>query len=599
MKNKILLPVFFLLVVSLSIKGQTNVSGGIYSNTAWTLANSPYIVTDTVVVFPGVILTIEPGVTVKFDNDKRIEIRQAKLIALGTATDSITFTSNSGSPTQGIWGNVFLNDCPTPINFNYCNFKYANSGIYDYHSPAANDTLNVKNSNFTHNNFGMHINNNYFGIHKLDSCNFINNQNGVYAPYDPWLRAIVNDCNFSYNQNYGFNGVGGGSVGGSSLNNCYASYNLNYGISADTIINSTITHNNFGIKNGVIKNCIVSYNNYGIECSCCSVDSCIIRNNQYGIEGSVEIKNNIVDSNSVVGISIFGGCSANITNNMVRFNVTGIDVYAQDTITNNIIENNTIGIKLEANSLIYCNKICNSASYDLQYAISPNFSVTNNYWCTTDSALIESHIYDGYDNISLGLITFIPIDTTQCYLNGFCSAYFSLYPDSITLHQYWAVNLAAGVPPLTYLWSWGDGTTDTIANPSHIYSTAGYYNICLTISDSAGCTHSYCDSSYLSKNTNTMVYVNVVLPTGITESPKNESFLIYPNPAQENITITTSSQQKQTLVSIYNMQGQQMKSITFNNQNSMQLDVRALARGMYIVKLKSDNGVGVRKFVKN
>jgi len=44
---------------------QTNVSGGIYTNTTWTLTNSPYIVVDTVVVFPGVTLTIQSGVIVK------------------------------------------------------------------------------------------------------------------------------------------------------------------------------------------------------------------------------------------------------------------------------------------------------------------------------------------------------------------------------------------------------------------------------------------------------------------------------------------------------------------------------------------------------
>ena len=38
---------------------QTNVSGGIFSNTTWSLANSPYIMTGPVVVFPNVTLTIE------------------------------------------------------------------------------------------------------------------------------------------------------------------------------------------------------------------------------------------------------------------------------------------------------------------------------------------------------------------------------------------------------------------------------------------------------------------------------------------------------------------------------------------------------------
>lgn len=32
---------------------QTNVSGGIYTNTTWTKVNSPYVVTGDIVLFPG------------------------------------------------------------------------------------------------------------------------------------------------------------------------------------------------------------------------------------------------------------------------------------------------------------------------------------------------------------------------------------------------------------------------------------------------------------------------------------------------------------------------------------------------------------------
>lgn len=41
-------------------------------------------------------------------------------------------------------------------------------------------------------------------------------------------------------------------------------------------------------------------------------------------------------------------------------------------------------------------------------------------------------------------------------------------------------------------WSWnfGDGVTDSVANPSHTYSNAGNYNVRLTILTSAGCTNS-------------------------------------------------------------------------------------------------------------
>src|SRR6266576_3894323 len=111
---KKLYPLFFFLLIAAFTNAQTNVSGGIYANTTWTLANSPYIVVDTVVVFPGVTLTIQPGVVVKFDSTKYLEIRNGTLIANGTAVDSITFTANSLTPVRGSWGNnsyggIFLN----------------------------------------------------------------------------------------------------------------------------------------------------------------------------------------------------------------------------------------------------------------------------------------------------------------------------------------------------------------------------------------------------------------------------------------------------------------------------------------------------------
>ncbi|MCF8374432.1 MAG: PKD domain-containing protein [Bacteroidales bacterium] len=39
--------------------------------------------------------------------------------------------------------------------------------------------------------------------------------------------------------------------------------------------------------------------------------------------------------------------------------------------------------------------------------------------------------------------------------------------------------------PLTWLWNFGDGTTDTLQNPFHIYQTPGTYTVSLTVSDSS------------------------------------------------------------------------------------------------------------------
>jgi len=66
LRNLFLLVTLF-FVLSLPI-AQTLVSGGIYQNTTWTLAGSPYEVTGSIVVFPGKTLNIEPGVEIRINN---------------------------------------------------------------------------------------------------------------------------------------------------------------------------------------------------------------------------------------------------------------------------------------------------------------------------------------------------------------------------------------------------------------------------------------------------------------------------------------------------------------------------------------------------
>ncbi|HIM16050.1 MAG TPA: hypothetical protein EYM27_01180 [Dehalococcoidia bacterium] len=54
------------------------------------------------VVSSGVTLTIEPGVTVKFDSGKALQIR-GELVAQGTSVSPITFISSASSPAAGDW----------------------------------------------------------------------------------------------------------------------------------------------------------------------------------------------------------------------------------------------------------------------------------------------------------------------------------------------------------------------------------------------------------------------------------------------------------------------------------------------------------------
>jgi hypothetical protein len=364
-----------LTIVSLASFAQTNVSGGIFANTTWTLANSPYIVVDNVVVFPGYTLTIEPGVVVKFDSTKYLEIRQGTLIANGTAVDSITFTSNSITPTPGIWGGsdgIFLNGALGGSCFNFCNVEYSTKGLN-----GASNILYVKNSTFINNQYGASI-----GGTPVDSCVFKFNTDGLSG----FGTATINSCTIS--------------------NNVFAIEDVADAVIQNCIIDSNQTAfggvSGTGVRNVHFYNCNISYNQTGINVN---------------IGGVNAIRNCVLDYNTYHAMGFGFNGSDSVTNCEIKYNATGISVQTGSLlITHCDIENNGIGLAMfSTNPSIYCNKICNSTSYDLQSHITSSIYVPNNYWCTSDSISTEAVIYDAYDDATVGLVYFMPLDTT-CYI---------------------------------------------------------------------------------------------------------------------------------------------------------------------------------------
>ncbi|MCX6258132.1 MAG: T9SS type A sorting domain-containing protein [Bacteroidia bacterium] len=91
-----------------------------------------------------------------------------------------------------------------------------------------------------------------------------------------------------------------------------------------------------------------------------------------------------------------------------------------------------------------------------------------------------------------------------------------------------------------------------------------------------------------------MFIANLGTSNGIMEFGNLLDISVYPNPAKENIEIKAPSQ---VVIRIFNIQGQMIKAI-HNDIIKISVNVSDLPGGVYIIKVLTDKGVAVRKFIK-
>ncbi len=114
----------------------------------------------------------------------------------------------------------------------------------------------------------------------------------------------------------------------------------------------------------------------------------------------------------------------------------------------------------------------------------------------------------------------------------------------------------------------------------YVANTFGLYYDIVTLN---GCT---------SDSSNNIAYTYV----GIKENNNEEPIVkLIPNPAKDILTIVTNSNIKQEF-QITNILGQRLYSNTINKKTT--IDVSAFAKGVYILKLNTDKGIVVKKFIK-
>jgi hypothetical protein len=314
-----------LLAVVNNVVADTPVSGPITSDATWTLANSPYIVTGNVLVMNGVTLTIEPGVTVKFDSAKALQI-DGTLIARGTSSNKVTFTSNQATPAAGDWGYILFSDSSTDATYDGTG-NYIGGSILEYCIVEYAGGVSVSN------NGAVRINNAHPFI---NYCTIRNNSvSGIYA-YNLSLILKVNNSTIanniaSVNASSLYEGGGIYVSGGTAI------------ISNNTIMNNTTPLGFYGFGGGIyidyltLTNAVISNNT--------------IMNNTaqhygggvYTEGGTIIIVNNTIKKNISGGYG--GGFFAygSISNNIVIDNFAytgGGGEFKGGILSNNIICNN-------------------------------------------------------------------------------------------------------------------------------------------------------------------------------------------------------------------------------------------------------------------
>lgn len=367
-----------------SAQASVEITGIINSDTTWTKANSPYTFTGNILVSKGVILTIEPGVTVNF-NGYYIRVN-GTMSAIGNSAEKIYFSngqidftsaSNSWNEQTGsgsIIENAILNNS---ISISNASPKLSKNSIsyainIEHGSPIISD--NNINGTIT-----------ALGGTAIISNNIITGKISLPAEGSPEIsnNTITGGISTLYGSPVIFNNIIIGTgraaifVGGG---------------------NPVISKNT--IKNG----------NYGIELSA-------------GLERFIMavISDNTISECTTAGIyaedflkPTWGTCTATIERNLINNVGKGITVGSSKNIVirSNTIANNSVGINNPSSStLIINNNIQNNIQNSIYMYDSTDVNATYNWWGTTDTQTINQTIFDFKNDFNLGTINFVPFLT--------------------------------------------------------------------------------------------------------------------------------------------------------------------------------------------
>ncbi|MBP8033558.1 MAG: T9SS type A sorting domain-containing protein [Bacteroidia bacterium] len=248
---------------------------------------------------------------------------------------------------------------------------------------------------------------------------------------------------------------------------------------------------------------------------------------------------------------------------------------------------------------------------------SSQWNINGTYYASPDVTLNlpDGNYYAFLFNYSNGMFC----DSAYQYVNVSCNsgtttpascqanANFYVFADSTNAGNYFAYNFSSGNGVLSYLWSFGDGTTSTQQYPFHQYAVPGQYVICLTVTSTSGtttCSDSYCDSSSVQRMAAgfQMSQVNVIplAVTGIKQAELLTQLNAYPNPIADELTIEATTKDGSKLnYSLIDALGRVVLQGNIENSKAI-INTSSLEKGFYSLSITNEKGSSLKaiKLVK-
>ena len=345
----------------------TEHSGSTTGDEIWLASDNPHEVTGNFTVEVGHNLTLEPGVVVEFVENTNLRVK-GRLIANGTPSSIITFTSNKASPKpDDYWESIIIESTSSGSVINSAEIEFANYGISCiYSSPKiSNNTISsswyagiytynanptiYKNTVTLNDGWGIKIEERSIPAISYNEVT-ANGYDGIYVSENS--RPTITNNSVTSNFNNGIKCMGGSSP--RIINNLISS-NMNDGIyvysASPQILDNTITANNHtGVRVSssssapIIEGNTISNNlKNGVACI-------------FGAHP--RIQNNIISTNDQDDEDLYPAVYINASypsvsfNNISQNNAHGIYISngAQPLIEGNTIENNYLGVYIEGSA---------------------------------------------------------------------------------------------------------------------------------------------------------------------------------------------------------------------------------------------------------